>query len=402
MVFTSLNVLALVISEETRAQLESTLARLEGVNLNVRMVGSDRPLAQVGKHELPDVILLEINGHQTQDVDDVKELLKNYGDRITVFVTYKNGDMNTMRSLMRAGVRDAFPQPIPIQELVMDITQAVSDKRTRLKDAQGGRGGVTSFINAKGGSGATTLAVNTAYSLVVHHKASVLLIDLDIQFGVCAMCLDLRPKANILDALTQHQRLDPVFLQALTTEHKSGLKVLASPGEIAPISNLREEAVSKLVAAAIEAYEYVIIDVPRLFTPWTLAALRASEPVLLVVQNTLSTVIDAKNVLDHLPGLGVPEQNIEVINNRALSEARSVSLDRIKETVGKTYIHRVRNDYEAAVRAQDQGLPLEEVAKRSHATKDIEALASYLATSHLGEESEKKGFLGRLFGGREG
>ena len=395
---TMLKVIALLLNNDTVKEVEAALCRVEGVDVSTRLVDEGRALGKVGHEELPDVIVVEIDGHRERDIDDIEQILNKYEDRITIFVTTKGGDMDTMRRLMRAGVKDVFPQPLPVQELVMAVTNVISEKRSRVLGAKGERGGVTAFLNAKGGSGATTLAVNVAYFLKTNFKASVALIDFDIQFGTAAMFLDLKPRSNVMDALQQPERMDPVFLQALMTKHESGLEVLASPGDLSPIEGISEDAVTRLLHAVAESYDYVIIDMPRISSPWTLAVMKFADPVIVVVQNDVSTLRDAKLLLDQLPLKGVPVENIEVVNNRALSRMHNISVDSIKDTLRMKRIHRVRNDYEAAVKAQDSGLPLLTVAKHSHMTKDIERLAGNLAASHSRGKDVKKGLISKLFG----
>ena len=390
MILTSLNVVALLTSEMTRKHIEKVLARVSGVTLSIRMVGSENPLGQIGVGEMPDVVLVEINGHREQDIKDIEHILHEYSNRLTVFVTYQEGDIETMRRLMRAGVKDAFPQPIQTQELVMDITQAVSDKRARLQSAKGRKGGVVAFLNAKGGCGATTLAVNTAKYLAETSDSKVALIDFDIQFGTAAMHLDLHPTANVLDALVAHERIDQLFIDALMVEHESGLKVLPSPKGIASVSNISAESVTQLMEAAVEAYEFVILDMPRLFVPWTVAALKWADPLFVVIQNSLSTVIDAKAVIDALPLIELPAERVEFINNRAKSHMHSLEIGKLKEALEIPHIHMVRNDYGAAAKAQDRGVTIDEIAKRSPLTKDIHALAEYLIENHLGKSYSKK------------
>lgn len=395
---TTLKVIALLINKDTEKEVESALCRVEGMDLSTRLVAEGRALSKVGHEEMPDVIIMEIDGHREEDINDIEHILSEYGDRITIFVTTKGGDMNTMRRLMRAGVKDVFPQPLPVQELVMAVTNALSEKRGRVLGAKGGRGGVTCFLNAKGGSGATTIAVNVAYFLQTKLNASVALIDLDIQFGTAAMFLDLNPRSHVMDALQQPERLDPVFLRALMTKHESGLEVLASPGDLSSIEDIQEDSVIRLLQAAVENYDFVIIDMPRVCAPWTLAVMKFVDPLIVVVQNDVSTLRDAKLLLEQLPLKGVPVENIEVVNNRALSRMHNITIESMKDTLRMKRVHRIRNDYEAAVKAQDNGIPLLNIAKHSDMTKDIERLAKNLAASHITGKNEEKGLFSKLFG----
>ena len=93
----------------------------------------------------------------------------------------------------------------------------------------------------------------------------------------------------------------------------------------------------------------------------------------------------------------MPLSSVELVNNRAMAKSESVSIDKLKATLGKERIHRMRNDYAAAVSAQDQGLPVASVARKSDMTKDVHALAEYILHAHRGDEEKKRGFFSKLF-----
>ena len=241
---TSLKTVGVFLSEETKSLVAETLAALDGVELTSHMPDDEWRLEDVGTKELPDLVIYEIHGDKDSEINLIEGLLDKTEGKVPVMVTYSGGDISTIRRLMRAGIKDVFPQPIIRSELIQSITVALSEKRRRTKTALGGKGGVTAFMNAKGGTGATTLAVNVAHSLATKFKADVALIDLDIQFGSVALQLDLHPTSNILEALLQSERVDPVFVKALMTHHDSGLDVLASPADLSPINKIDPLAIT--------------------------------------------------------------------------------------------------------------------------------------------------------------
>lgn len=397
MISTDLNVVSFFFDENVGQDVERVFSRIEGISFSSRKIVSEDQLSQIGEDELPDIIVFELDGHTERHLEDIEKILRKHRDKVTIYVTYKEVDIGVVRRMMRAGVKDIFPQPLQVQEIMTEISHAVTSKRERVKAAKGAKGGVTAFINAKGGSGATTLAVNVAHVLASKYKAEVALIDLDLQFGDVALSLDLKPRATIIEALRQPDRVDPVFLKALMTKHESGLDILASPGNLTSIEELTPQAVRKILQAAVEDYEFVILDVPRIFTSAVIEALKFSEPVMLVGQNSLETIRDAKIVLDNLSLIGLPLSNIELINNRAMAKSSSVPIDKLKDTLGKEKIHRIRNDFAASASAQDQGLPVTAVANKSELTKDVISLAEYLMKTHRGDAEKKKGFFAKLF-----
>ena len=89
------------------------------------------------------------------------------------------------------------------------------------------RGKVFTVVNAKGGSGATTVAVNVALALQATH-GSVALVDI-APLGHAALHMNLKPLFSVADAVRNLHRLDASLLESYMTRDSSGLQVLAGP-----------------------------------------------------------------------------------------------------------------------------------------------------------------------------
>ena len=394
----NLKVIAELMNEEASEQLKAALSHIKGISLTVRLPRVESDVTRIGKAEIPDVLIIEITDNSPEDIDNIAKVVTANQNNMVVYILYQACSSETMRRLVKAGVKEFLPLPLQAQELALSLLENISDKRVRVQ-AHKESGGVTAFINAKGGGGSTLLATNVAHMLASEYKVSTALIDFDIQFGTTAIYLDLNPRSNIMDALVDVDRIDPVFVQALMTKHKSGLDVLAAPSDIEPINGIITiEGVSRLLDVVTELYDFVILDIPRLFTPWTIEALKHANPIMLVTHHDLTTIRDARLILDALPKMDISTSRVEVVNNRAMTKVEETSIDSLKDTLHKARIHRVRNDYKTAIHAEENGVALSEISARSDLTKDIKALAHYLVENHLGKQEKEKGFLGSLFG----
>lgn len=386
----TLKVISLYQDDDVCRDVELSVGKIEGVSIESRPV--KKLLAQleaIDTHETCDVLFIELSDQMDGDLmDAVEAQLARIAESVAVFVSFPVTNIMLIRRMIRIGVRDVIPQPLDRNDLINQVTAVLSEKRARLVNTQGSLSSVFSFINAKGGSGASTLAVNVAAQLAQKYKMKVALIDLDLQLGIVDLLLDIVPKSSVQDAISQSHRVDPVFLKALMTRHGSGLDVLPSPGGLTSIAEVGVEDVRRVLDAAAEAYEVVIVDLPRVFTGWTVEVMKLSEKVMLVVQNALPTLKDAKVILDNLPSLGVSRQVIEVVNNRAESSMGSVTIQELKTTLNIERIHRIRTDFRAASSAQNQGKVVAAVAPSSKMSRDIDNLARYLHLSviHPGED----------------
>ena len=89
--------------------------------------------------------------------------------------------------------------------------------------------------NAKGGSGATTVAVNLALALQSAHGQAAL-VDL-APLGHCSLHLNVKPVFSVTDATRNLHRMDSSLLESFMTRHNGGLQLLAGsnvPGRSIP------------------------------------------------------------------------------------------------------------------------------------------------------------------------
>src|SRR6185437_5597414 len=104
--------------------------------------------------------------------------------------------------------------------------------------AAAANGKLVSVIKGSSGGGATALLSQLTIGFAQNEASfsrDVCLMDLDVQFGDIAFQMGLRPKLSLFDLLEAGNRLDGSLLRATTTDHASGLKVIASPPEMMPL-----------------------------------------------------------------------------------------------------------------------------------------------------------------------
>ena len=96
-----------------------------------------------------------------------------------------------MLEAMRAGVTECVSEPLTPEALEGAVRRILVDVR------QDDLGQIFAFVGAKGGVGATTMAVNTATALArgsAGHQGQVLLIDLHVGLGDAAIFFGVEPR----------------------------------------------------------------------------------------------------------------------------------------------------------------------------------------------------------------
>jgi pilus assembly protein CpaE len=123
---------------------------------------------------------------------------------------------------MRAGVRDILSpsaDPDQMRVLLERACQSFANRhRAELpKQAESSQGTVIGDFSPKGGVGKTTIATNLAVGLGKIAPMSVVIVDLDLQFGDVASGLYLNPEHTVTDAVSPAASQDTLVLKAFLT-----------------------------------------------------------------------------------------------------------------------------------------------------------------------------------------
>ena len=91
------------------------------------------------------------------------------------------------------------------------------------------------------------IAINTAITLAKHYPIEVLLLDLDMQFGVVEDYLNVIGTYGLADAVTNVADLDDVSLGSLVTKHESGLHTIGFKRDNSAENFEKSQSMNKLI-----------------------------------------------------------------------------------------------------------------------------------------------------------
>ena len=167
---------------------------------------------------------------------------------------------------MHAGIRDVVTSEIGVNDLRVLLERSclasASRRRGMAAAPESGqeRGRVIAVMSPKGGVGKTTVATNLAIGLGKIAPMSVVLVDLDLQFGDVASGLLLEPEHSITDAVHGAAAQDSMVLKAYLTVHPAGIYALCAPRTPAESDYITAEHVSRLINQLASEFKYVVVD----------------------------------------------------------------------------------------------------------------------------------------------
>lgn len=322
------------------------------------------------------------------DLAHIEELSARH-PQIAVVLLCAGRSPDFLINAMRAGVREVLPSPVGAAEL----EAAVNRIGGKLRGAQARGGGkVLAFIPCKGGSGATFLATSLGYQLA--ESASVLLIDLNLQFGdALSFVHDARPPSTLADVARAIGRLDASFLAASTVKVAPNFSIMAAPDDHAQALEITPAHVEAVLALAVQHYDFVLLDIGRPITTLSIMALDRAHRIYPVLQAGLPSIRNAKKMLAIFKSLDYGADKVELIVNR-FDRKGEIGVAEIERVLGKFAIHTVPNSYKQVTAAIDHGEPLMTSARTDPVLRNLAGLAGTLGAQPQGAPT----LIERLFG----
>lgn len=350
--------------------------------------GGKSRMRQVAEHDLPDLLLVDgmcCDPGELSLVEQVSAL--HPGMAVVLLCSTMSPEF--LLNAMRAGVREVLPSP-PGADALHAAIDRVAAKRPAIAAAQSS-GKVLAFMPCKGGAGTTFLATNLAWQL--SEQASVLLIDLNLQFGdALSFVSDEAPPSTLADVARDIHRLDASFLAASAVSVTPSFKVLAAPEDPSAAMEIKPEHIDAILNLAVRHHDFVVLDLPRQLDTLSIHALDRAQHVFPVLQAALPDLRNAVKLLRIYRSLDYANEKIELLVNRfdKGGEIGSPELRKSLGGVGQRLIPEAAKDVASAV---NRGVPLARHARNSAVVRSL----ADLATTLLPQQDEQRGLLQRLF-----
>lgn len=341
----------------------------------------------------PTVAFLDL-GRNPSDIEGVRMLSREAPDLLLI-VAGPELSADGLLAVMRAGATEYLPRPFTREEVQEAFIRVRRRARTSSTDGASAPGRVSTVFSAKGGTGVTTLATNLAIAIRKLTQKHVLLVDLAPSMGTAAPALGLVPRYTYLDVIQNFHRVDEDLFRSFLEPHESGVFLLACPGTATGYPEPSEDEIHSLVRLCQKHFDYVVIDAGSIFSERLSTILQESEDRLLVATPELPTLRNLKRALDLL-GRANGKSPLRIVLNQYRDGVGLSSKD-VEEGLGHTVAAVLENNDQAILESINVGRP-EVVAGKSAFARHVMDLGADLVGKRR-VRSEKKTFLGRLFGG---
>lgn len=334
----------------------------------------------------PEIVLLDL----VTEIDAACEVIKFLVTRtpaIHVVGLHVSQDGDAIIRSLRSGATEFLWAPFDASAQLA-AAERLMKMRAPVLEAGTESGTIIGFASAKPGSGASTLAAQTAFSLHRISGKRVLLIDLDLMGGTISFYLKIQHPHSLADVLAMGDAPNRAELSDLVAS-LGGVDILPSPEE--PITVPVDPARFHLIVEVVRSlYDYVVLDLPSVFHRSSLLGFSETDISYLVTTAELPSLHLTRKAIDMLGALGFEKTRYGIIVNR-LNRNDGINAADLEKMFSAPIKSSIPNDYFSLHKVVTRGEPL---GGEGEIGRAIESLAGSLCGSVANGKAKNKGFWG--------
>ncbi len=290
---TERRIVAFIDDEASTAALRAGLAGL-GDLMEVKRGGLRQAVRFLRTLAPVSAAIIDISG-LADPRTDLDELARVCPPDVGVFLIGENTDIGFYRLVVHdLGATDYVPKPLTRDLVQRLLLPRLSGAAPDLPDARAGH--VIAVCGARGGVGATTIAVNAALRLAGLGQGQSALLDLNLRNGTAAMMLGAKPGPGLRIALQEPARIDALFLERVAISVQPRLRLIAGEESGEPLGVLPPEGVEHVLDLLRSKFNFIFVDLPVPLRPEMKRVLAVARNVVVVFHPDLPSLRDAQTI----------------------------------------------------------------------------------------------------------
>ena len=341
-----------------------------------------------------DALILDIDASKVADFEQLQKIKRMVGASCAVIVVTSNFSPAAARILIQLKVADFLIKPLQTSDLVRACNNALKQPgEDHQVEPQ-----FLAFMPASGGVGTTSMALETAQILNKFGSRigrTTCVVDLNFQHGSCAEYLDIEPRFDITEIENNPERLDRQLLDVMLSKHSSGLSVIAAPNQPSEMRTFKAALVVRLLDLVSAYFDYVVIDLPRIWFPWTETVIMGSNRLFIVADMTVPSIRHARRLVEAVDQKVGAQVDSKVIVHRKDRRTNAAGLNArdVEDALGDKFAGGIPNNYRLVRDAVDRGVPLEEIEANNNVTAELSRIILKDSAPAEAATEQKQGLL---------
>jgi len=325
--------------------------------------------------------------------------------RSAVLALVSAGNLDLAQRAVLAGARGFVTRHLQQDDFLTALRQVLAQRKGAPVQAEEGpaSGKIVAFCAPKGGTGRTTLTINTTITLQRITGQPAVLVDADFSAPALDVALNLPAARNIGDLLPKVARLDQDAVASVLAKHASGVRVLLAPPSADLANPIRPQQVHQVLVWLKRMFGWVVVDLGLPMDETAFAFLDGADRIVMTVLPEMVWLRNTRLMLDQFRQRGYPEEKTWLVLNLAAMKA-GVSVADIEERLRVKVRYRIPDDQPLATHSINRGVPIVMSHPKSAVARAVNGFARDLAgglRTQAPDTQEAKaagGLLGRLRG----
>jgi len=338
----------------------------------------------LAKHELPDLIILDIMMPEVNGYTVAKHLRAEPAtSEIPILMFTAKSQVDDKVIGYEAGVDDYLTKPIHPAELVAHVKSLLARSRARGTDLPAERGYTLAILAPRGGMGASTLALNLAISYYQREKVDVIAAEMRPGHGTWATELGFGDQQGLNNLLRRSPtEINPSTVKNELTRTTYGPRLLLASAQLKDLSFcnsvLHFEAI---VRSLSQMASLVVLDLGNLFLPGYERILGLCEEAMVLTEPFPTAIQKTQLFIEELKTIGFGKTKLLslVLVNRIRADIQ-LSISQVQEQVGLQVAQLIPPAPELAFNAARRMMPISMIQTDGLVSQQFNRLAEILSS----------------------
>ncbi len=278
----------------------------------------------------PNVVVLDLTLADMGGLEIIRTIRENpLCVDIAIIVLTTRSDPDDIVASLNAGA-DHYIRKRPGADAELAAKIQVSLNQPKKGPSAATRGKIISFCSAKGGTGTTSVCVNTAYALAKSDpKAQIVLVDMVFPIGSVGSSLGYESHKTVARLSNEAKgKIDRVSVERYVSQKlKWGFHVVLGANDPNEATGIDVSQIRPIFEMLRNSYDYILIDFGRALSRISMPILEISSAIVIIVTPDTNTVKATKQILQYLESHDIELERIVLINNRTVGRVWTTTDD---------------------------------------------------------------------------
>jgi pilus assembly protein CpaE len=363
----------IVLADNSRETQDIFEAVFESPDYNLKIAASPADALSKVFAEIPDIVVLSADSNDTKSLEIIRTIRANsVTSQIPTLVILPEDRSEIRKLYISAGDCEFMIKPLTPTKVKNEVDTQIKGKNLfgcKMSTK------IITFSGARGGAGTTSIAANTAVSML-EKGSSVILMETSSYFSGIKPILNISSKNTVPFIMAEDQSsITRERVEQVVITHESGLKAVPTIASIADMEKINAQAIQFMRYNLCPIADFAVFDAGFGLNEASLELFDISDQVIFVATLDISSLYNLELISQVFEGTRINIDKCSVIFNHvhSVGEIPETSIKNIK--LKMPVIGYIPNHPAGFVKAFNEGKPYVSMFPRTPSAKVIKSIS---------------------------